>query len=63
MENLAEDRQQVFDSESSHTTQQKFAVVPGRAQKRDLDSLAKDANNEIEARARQAMASNGFGDY
>ena len=63
MENLARDLEPVFDSESSHVTQQKFAIVQSRAQKRDRDSLSENFNTEIEAWARQAMASNGFGDY
>jgi hypothetical protein len=63
MENLAQDLDQAFDSESSHATPQKLAIVPDRAQDRDRDSLSENFNNEIEAWARHAMASNGFGGY
>ena len=63
MENVARDLEPVVDSESSHVAQQKFAIVQSRAQNRDRDSLSENFNNEIEAWARQAMASNGFGDY
>ena len=63
MENLAQDLEPIFDSESSHIAQQKFAIVQNRAQNRNRDSLSENFNNEIEAWARQAMASNGFGDY
>ncbi len=63
MENLAHDLEPKIDSESSHVTQQKFAIVQSRTQNRDRDSLSENFNNEIEAWARQATASNGFGDY
>ena len=63
MENLAQDLEPIFYSESSHIVQQKFAIVQNRAQNRDRDSLSENFNNEIEAWAMQAMASNGFGDY
>ena len=63
MGDLAQNLEPEFDSESSHVTQQKFAIVQSRAQNRDRDSLSENFNNEIEAWARQAMASNGFGDY
>ena len=63
MENLAQDLDQAFDSESSPATPQKFAIVPVRTQKHDRDSLSENFNNEIEAWARHAIASNGFGDY
>ena len=63
MENLAQDLEPMLDSESSHSTPQKFAVVPVRTQRHDRDSLSENFNNEIEAWARHAMASNGFGDY
>jgi hypothetical protein len=63
MENLAQDLEPEFDSESSHVTQQKFEIVQSRTQNRDRDSLSENFNDEIEAWARQAMAANGFGDY
>jgi hypothetical protein len=63
MENLAHNPEPAFDSESSHVTQKKLASVPGRAQNRDRDSLSENFNDEIEAWARHAIASNGFGDY
>ena len=63
MENLAQDLEPIFDSESIHIALQKFAIVRSRAQNRDRDSLSENFNNEIEAWARQAIASNGFGDY
>ena len=63
MENLAQDLEPEFDSESSHVTQQKLEIVQSRTQSRDRDSLSENFNNEIEAWARQAIASNGFGDY
>jgi hypothetical protein len=63
MENSARNLEQVFDSESSHVTEQKFAIVQSRTQNRNRDSLSENFNNEIEAWARQALASNGFGDY
>jgi hypothetical protein len=63
MENLAQDLEPEFDSESNHDTQQKLEIVQTRTQSRDRDSLSENFNNEIEAWARQAIASNGFGDY
>jgi hypothetical protein len=63
MENLAQDLEPEFDSESNHVTQQKLEIVQSRTQSRDRDSLSENFNNEIEAWARQAIASNGFGDY
>ena len=63
MENLAQDLEPISDSESIHIALQKFAIVRSRAQNRDRDSLSENFNNEIEAWARQAIASNGFGDY
>jgi hypothetical protein len=63
MENLAQDLEPVLDSQSSHSTPQKFSVVPVRTQRHDRDSLSENFNNEIEAWARHAIASNGFGDY
>ena len=63
MENLAQDLEPEFDSKSNHVTQQKLEIVQSRTQSRDRDSLSENFNNEIEAWARQAIASNGFGDY
>jgi hypothetical protein len=63
MENLAQDLEPEFDSESNHVTQQKFEIVQIWTQSRDRDSLSENFNDEIEAWARQAIASNGFGDY
>ena len=63
MENLAQDLEPEFDSESNHVTQQKFEIVQSWAQSRDRDSLSENFNDEIEAWARHAIASNGFGDY
>jgi hypothetical protein len=63
MENLAQDLEPKLDSESSHVTQQKLEIVQSRTLNRDRDSLSENFNDEIEAWARQAIASNGFGDY
>ena len=63
MENLAQDLEPEFDSESNHDTQQKLEIVQTRTQSRDRDSLSENFNDEIEAWARHAIASNGFGDY
>jgi hypothetical protein len=63
MENLAQDLEPEFDSESNHVTQQKFEIVQIWTQSRDRDSLSENFNDEIEAWARHAIASNGFGDY
>ena len=65
MDNLAEDLEPNFDSESYQVTQQNLEIVESRTQIRDRnrDSLSENFNNEIEAWARQAIASNGFGDY
>ena len=63
MENPSQDLEPIFDSESNHIAPKKFEIVQSRAQNRDRDSLSENFNDEIEAWARQAMASNGFGDY
>jgi hypothetical protein len=63
MENLSQDLEPIFDSESNHITPKKIEIAQSRAQNRDRDSLSENFNDEIEAWARQAMASNGFGDY
>ena len=55
MENLAQDLKPVLDSESSHSTPQKFAVVPVRTQRHDPDSLSENFNTAIEAWARHAL--------
>jgi len=59
MENLAQDLEPVLDSESSPIAQQKLEVV----QNRYRDSLSENFNNELDAWARHALASNGFGGY
>jgi hypothetical protein len=63
MENLAQDLEPEIDTESSHVAQQKLEIVQSRTLSRDRDSLSENFNNEIEAWARHAIASNGFGDY
>ena len=61
MDNLAHDLEP--ESESSHTAQQKLVCVQSQTQDRERDSLSENFNDEIEAWARHAIASNGFGDY
>jgi hypothetical protein len=59
MQNAIPNLEPEVDSESSPIAQHKLEVV----QYRDRDSLSENFNNELEAWARHALASNGFGDY
>jgi hypothetical protein len=61
MGNLAQNLE--LDSESNNITQPKLEVVQERKQRSDRDSLSENFNSELDAWARQALASNGFGDY
>jgi hypothetical protein len=63
MDNLAHDLEPESDFERSHTAQQKLVCIQSQTQDRDRDSLSENFNDEIEAWARHAIASNGFGDY
>jgi hypothetical protein len=61
MNNTAVDIDSVIEFESNFEHQQDGEIV--ELDFRNRDSLSEIFNNEIEAWARHALASNGFGDY
>jgi len=63
MDNLALSLEPGIDSENDEAEQLELTVVPNQTQIHDRDSLSEIFNSELEAWARHAMASNGFGDY
>jgi hypothetical protein len=62
MENVAQNLNSAFDSESGRALP-RLEVVQDRKPDRDRESLSENFNTELDAWARQAMASNGFGDF
>ena len=68
MENTARDEwvmQVLEDPDKNHPVEarQECDVVPFKHEARERDSLSENFINEIDAWARHALASNGFGDY
>lgn len=65
MENLAQnlDLDLEFNSESDQISLQTLEIVEPLVQDYNPESLSENFYTELDAWARQAMASNGFGDY